>query len=93
MSFPVKYLHDREACDYITDYIWQKYLESGGKKARLEFTEELVLRIFIAVKEIFLHNFLQSIKEQAQLQPQRGLAKFASHLSTLFLMMMNVEDE
>ena len=40
LPFPVKYLHDRETCDYITDYIWQKYLESGGKKGRLEFTEE-----------------------------------------------------
>ena len=40
MPWPVKYLHDREACDCINEYIWQKYLESGGKKGKIEFTEE-----------------------------------------------------
>ena len=40
LPWPVKYLHDREACDYITEYIWQKYLESGWKKGKLDVTEE-----------------------------------------------------
>ena len=37
LPFPVKYLKDREACEYITQYIWDKYLESGGTKKRLDY--------------------------------------------------------
>ena len=40
LPFPVTYLDEKEACSYIMQYIWDKYLASGGTKKRLEWTEE-----------------------------------------------------
>ena len=40
LPFPVTYLDEKEACIYIMQYIWDKYLASGGTKKRLEWTEE-----------------------------------------------------
>ena len=40
LPFPVKYLEDREADNYIRQYIKDKYFASGGTKKRIEWTEE-----------------------------------------------------
>ena len=59
LPFPVKYLNDREACEYITQYIWDKYLESFGVIFRV-LAQSLQMKFFISHSVVRLEPGISS---------------------------------